>query len=97
MSTTYSAAAVAVFQTLTTNDSGGSHFYNCVCIKITACVLLQHWIIGSNSLQGAVGNHKFWGKCYMQTYQFGIKYKYLGTPFPFIFYLIFVWYISFSI
>lgn len=50
-----------LLQTHTTNHSGGSHFYNCVCIEITACVPLQHWIIVSNSLQGAVGNHKFWG------------------------------------
>jgi len=80
-STTYRAEAAA-FQTLTTNDSAGSHFYNCVFTRITACVPPQHWITNSKSLQGAVGRHK---KCYMQTYQFGIKYKYSDTPFPFIF------------
>lgn len=73
MSATYSAVAIAVFQSLTTNDSKGSHFYNCVCIKITVCVLLQHWIIGSNSLQGAVGSHKFWGNVICKHINLGLN------------------------
>lgn len=39
ISATYSAV-VTVFQGLTANASGGSHFYNCVCFKITACMPL---------------------------------------------------------
>lgn len=61
MSTASGAESIAAFQTRTTNDSGGSHFDNCVWIKITACVPLEHWIIISNSLQATVGNHNFWG------------------------------------
>lgn len=95
--TTFSAEAVAVFQILTTNDSGGSHFYNCVCIKITVCVPLQHWITVCNLLQGVMENHKVEGNVIRKHINLGINYTCLDLAFHLHFYLIFVWDLLFSI
>lgn len=66
-------AVAAAFETLATNDSGGSHSYNCVCIKITACVPLQQWIIGSDSIQGGAANHKFGGNVICKHINLGLN------------------------
>lgn len=80
--TAYSAVPLAVFQTLTTNDSGESCFYNCVCIKITACVPLQHSIIVSNSLQAEVGSHNFWGNLIHKHINLGLNINIWIRLFP---------------
>lgn len=97
MSAAYSAAAIAVSQSLATNDSGGSHFYNCVCIKITACVPLQHWIIGCYLLQGAAGSHKFWGNVICKHINLGLNINIWICVFLLFSLNFFVWDLSFSI
>lgn len=69
-----------LLKTRTTNYSARSHFHNCVCFWITACMQLRHGISVSNLLQGAVGKPQVLVKGYTWQYHFGIKSKYLVTP-----------------
>lgn len=75
-----------LLKTHTTNYSARSHFHNCACFWITACMQLWHRISLSNVLQGAFGIPQVLVKGYAEEHHLflgdhGIIWKmYLVTP-----------------